>query len=107
MIKVFEDFDLSLVGRMQSLLESEGIETFLKNQYSSGVLGELPFVEIVPQLYIIEEKNIARARALLQAASVGAAQQTDSDSGWTCASCAEKSEGNFDSCWNCGAARQA
>jgi hypothetical protein len=31
MHKVYENFDLSRVGQMQSLLESNGIATFIKN----------------------------------------------------------------------------
>ena len=49
MIKVFEDFDFSRVGQMQSLLEAHGIKTFIRNEYGSSVVGELPFVEVVPQ----------------------------------------------------------
>jgi hypothetical protein len=64
-IKVFENFDFSRVGQMQSLLESHGIRTFMKNEYGSSVVGELPFVEVVPQLFVLEEKDVARAKELL------------------------------------------
>jgi hypothetical protein len=103
MIKVFEDFELSLVGRMQSLLESEGIRTFLKNEFSSGVLGELPFVEIVPQLYVIEQSDVAKAKSLIGSAS----NVADAGPGWQCASCKEMVEGNFDTCWNCSTEKPA
>ena len=53
MIKVFEDFDYMRVGQMQSLLEANGIGTFLKNQFGFGGTGELPFVETVPQLFVL------------------------------------------------------
>ena len=33
MIKVFEDFDITIVGHYQSILEANGIETFMKNQF--------------------------------------------------------------------------
>ena len=65
MIKVFEDFDLSLVGFLQSVLEANGIKTFLRNEFSSGVLGELPFVEVVPQLYVLDPQDAGRARMLI------------------------------------------
>ena len=72
MIKVFENFDFSRVGQMQSLLESHGIRTFLKNQYGSSVMGEVPFVEVVPQLFILEEIDLAQAKQLLVAGDVNA-----------------------------------
>ena len=42
MIKVFEDFDIALVGHYQSVLESNGIPTFMKNQFGTSGAGELP-----------------------------------------------------------------
>lgn len=98
MIKVFEDFNFSLVGRMQSLLESHGIDTFLKNEFGSSVVGELPFVEVVPQLYIIEDRDLERATALLAAEAEQPADSPD----WVCPDCKVEVEGVFDRCWNCG-----
>ena len=49
MIKVFEDFDIMIVGHYQSVLESNDIATFMKNQFGTSGAGELPFVEVVPQ----------------------------------------------------------
>ena len=66
MIKVFEDFDITLVGYYQSVLESNNIETFMKNQFGTGGLGELPFVEVVPQLWVLNDAEVPRAIALLK-----------------------------------------
>ena len=61
MIKVFESFDFMEAGRIQSLLEAEGIKTFLKNEFSTGALGELPFQEVAPQVYILDPDDLERA----------------------------------------------
>ena len=66
MIKIFEDFDIILVGHYQSVLEANKIDTFLKNQFGTGGLGELPFVEVVPQLWVLNEAEVPRAIALLE-----------------------------------------
>ena len=66
MIKVFEDFNYMLVGQMQSLLESNGIRTFMRNEFGSTVAGELPFVEVVPQLFVLEERDEPAARRLIE-----------------------------------------
>ena len=71
MIKGFENFDFSRVGQMQSLLESHGIKTFIKNQYGSSVMGEVPFVEVVPQLFVLEQKDLVRAKRTAVAGSSG------------------------------------
>ena len=80
MIKVFEDLDFMLVGRIQSLLEADGIETFLKNEFGSSVVGELPFVEVVPQLFILDPDDIERAVELIAEHS-GTNDQTTQESG--------------------------
>jgi predicted RNA-binding Zn-ribbon protein involved in translation (DUF1610 family) len=98
MIKVYENFDLSRVGQMQSLLESNGIETFIKNYYSSGALGEIPFVEICPQLYVLQENDVARAKSLLQVELSDANKASD----WVCPECGIDIEGQFENCWKCG-----
>jgi hypothetical protein len=101
MIKVFENFDFSRVGQMQSLLESNGIKTFVKNQYASSVMGEVPFVEVCPQLYILEEHELARARQLLQLDLPDPGPEDD----WVCPECGIDVEGAFARCWKCGMAR--
>jgi hypothetical protein len=98
MIKVFENFDFSRVGQMQSLLESHGIQTFMRNEYGSSVVGELPFVEVVPQLFVLEQKDVARAKELLL---LDLPMET-SDEDWVCPECGIDIEGNFSGCWKCG-----
>jgi hypothetical protein len=100
-IKVFEDFNFSRVGQMQSLLESEGIRTFIRNEYGSSVVGELPFVEVVPQLYVLEEKDLPRAKALIRLDL----PVEDGGDGWICPECGIDVEGNFSKCWKCATPR--
>jgi len=66
MIKVFEDFDITLVGYYRSVLEANDIETFMKNQFGTGGLGELPFVEVVPQLWVLNESQAPRAIKMIR-----------------------------------------
>jgi len=101
MIKVFENFDFSRVGQMQSLLEANGIATFIRNQYGSSVMGEVPFVEVVPQLFILEDRDLARARQLLLLDQPP--ETTDSD--WICPECGIELEAAFVQCWKCGTGR--
>jgi len=100
-IKVFENFDFSRVGQMQSLLESHGIATFIRNQYGSSVMGEVPFVEVVPQLYVLRERDVARALELLELDVPAEATAGD----WVCPECGAEVEANFDTCWKCGGGR--
>lgn len=103
MILVFEDFDFSRVGQMQSLLESHGISTFIRNQFGSSVMGEVPFVEVVPQLFVLKQKDVGRAREILR--SNLAAEEEAAD--WTCPECGAEVGGQFSHCWQCGSAEKA
>jgi hypothetical protein len=101
MIKVFEDFDYMRVGQLQSILEAQGIKTFLKNQFGFGGTGELPFVETVPQLFVLNEDDVDRARSLIEAESA------DNSPGpaWTCPACNEENDAAFSHCWKCSASK--
>ena len=82
MIKVFEDFDITLVGHYQSVLESHEIATFMKNQFGTSGAGELPFVEVVPQLWVLNENDVEQAKNLIKELQ-SAPTQEDSES-WMC-----------------------
>jgi len=64
-IKIFESFDTVEVGRIRSLLEAHGIRTFMKNEFLAGALGDLPFQAVAPQLYVVYEEDLSRARELV------------------------------------------
>lgn len=99
MFKVYEDFDLARVGHFQSALAAAGIRTLLKNQFMSSVMGEIPFVEVMPELWVLDEADVDRARALIERlVAAPAGDQAD----WICSSCGEEVGGAFSHCWNCG-----
>lgn len=98
MIKVFEHFDLATVGHIKSLLDAEGIQTYLKNQYTSGVLGEIPFVEAVPELWVVDDSDVARANALIRKLQL---DEVDAGPEWQCQNCDSTVDGTFNRCWNC------
>jgi rubrerythrin len=103
MIKVFEDFDIALVGHYQSVLESQDIPTFLKNQFGTSGAGELPFVEVIPQLWVLNESDVDRARSLIN--ELGQPDKGKLSQAWTCAECGTPQEAAFTHCWKCSAAR--
>lgn len=103
MIKVFEDFDIALVGHYQSVLESNDIPTFMKNQFGTSGAGELPFVEVVPQLWVLNESDVERARKLIEELSHPENQELPQS--WKCPGCGTAQEAAFTHCWKCSTAR--
>ena len=103
MIKVFEDFDIMLVGHYQSVLESNDIATFMKNQFGTSGAGELPFVEVVPELWVLNEADVEHARALIKELHENAGAELMK--AWDCPACGIPQEAAFTHCWKCSASR--
>ena len=103
MIKVFEDFDIMLVGHYQSVLESNGIDTFMKNQFGTSGAGELPFVEVVPQLWVLNEDDAGRAKALIL--ELHDSENHEPSQAWDCPACGTAQEAAFTHCWKCSSER--
>lgn len=81
-------------------LRAAGIPCEVRNTTLSGGLGEIPFLECAPQLWLVHAHDEPRAREVLQQI-----RQPVAGAPWVCAACGEPSEPQFGSCWNCGAAR--
>ena len=82
------------------MLEAAGIACFVRNEGLNSVLGEIPFVECWPELWVVRNGEALRARGLIEAAR-GAVTAPGPD--WTCERCGERVEGQFDACWHCAA----
>ncbi len=80
-------------------LRAAGIRCDVRNTALSGALGQIPFLECAPQLWI-EHHEEPRAREILQQL-----QQPTHGPLWKCVACGESSEPQFGGCWQCGAAR--
>ena len=103
MIKVFEDFDIMLVGHYQSVLESNGIATFMKNQFGTSGAGELPFIEVVPQLWVLNDPDVERARGIIR--DLHDTANRVSTQAWDCPECGTSQEAAFTHCWKCSSQR--
>jgi hypothetical protein len=55
-----------------------------------------------PKLWVADDADFSRASAVLKDFRKSPAPKL---SPWTCPACGEQSEGQFSSCWKCGAAR--
>lgn len=83
-----------------NLLNSAGMRAEVRNAYLAGAVGEIPFIEAGPQVWMDERVDPVRARAILDEARRAVATPA-----WRCDGCGETVEGQFTSCWKCGEAR--
>ncbi len=91
---------LVTIHHYQNVLEAEGIPTQIRNEFAGGVLGEVPFHETWPQLWVVNDLDYDRAKQLID----GSALDESPTDAWNCRQCGEENEGQFAACWHCGAA---
>ena len=100
-LHTFSMAEQAQAGLLKELLEKEGIACLIKNEQLFAALGEIPFLECAPQLWIVDDDVWPRAKILLDNWL-----KTDVDSEpWSCPTCGEQLEGQFGACWRCGKAR--
>lgn len=98
---LFSSLNLLEVHHLKNLLEAEGIRCHIKNELLSRLAGEIPFTECAPQLWLLDERDLGRARRIVADFGCGAAAGPR----WQCKNCGEALEGQFSACWHCGALR--
>jgi hypothetical protein len=85
-------------GILRGLLTGNDIECETRGEYLSMAIGEIPYSECYPQLWVSDE-DFERAKAILDQWQN---REPVSHDRWTCKGCGEVNEGQFMSCWKCG-----
>jgi len=91
-----------MTERIKDILEQEGINCMIKNLTLSGAMGEIPSMECWPEVWVLEDEDYDRAKAIVEDLMK---TSTEYRTPWRC-KCGEKIEGQFTDCWNCGIARE-
>ncbi len=99
MKKVFTADSLVAVAHYRNLVQAEGIACFVRNENLGSVLGEIPYPEIWPELWVRNDLEADRAREIIREAQQDAGE---TGPGWRCPGCREENEYQFAVCWNCG-----
>ncbi|MFT7561806.1 MAG: hypothetical protein ACI93R_003737 [Flavobacteriales bacterium] len=85
-----------LVESTKNHLAQHDINTTLKNEFSSGGIGELSAIDTWPELWLEDSNDYTKAKALLLTLTA----QSEAPQ-WKCEHCNETNEGSFEVCWNC------
>ena len=88
-------------AHLANALRAAGIRVEVRNTTLSSALGDIPFLECAPQLWLDSPLDEHRARELLCEL-----QRPVDGPCWTCGGCGETIEPQFGACWRCGAARR-
>ena len=71
MKKLTSSESIITINHYKNLLESEGIASSIKNEHLGSIIGEMPFVEVWPQLWVINDLDFDRAKQLIDSAIAG------------------------------------
>ncbi len=100
MVKVYSAATLADAHLVRGLLGQAGIDATVFNENLQGGLGEIPFTHAYPEVWLVDERDLQRAREVIRQIE----RPTPSSETVICAGCLEGSPGNFQACWNCGEA---
>ena len=95
-------FDQASLETVKTLLENEGIPSVIRNEHLSMAIGEIPFTEAIPEIWVLNDEDHSRAHEMVEVWRNLPAETGDE---WLCPECGETIEAQFTSCWNCGGQR--
>jgi hypothetical protein len=99
MKRVFVSDSLAETGHLKTMLEQQGIGCFVKNEQLLGAMGDVPFLECAPEIWVYNDAEAAAARSIID--DLTAPGETHDP--WRCQACGENNEGQYAACWQCGA----
>ncbi len=88
--------NLAIATLWADLLREAGISATVQRQYASGLVGEIPPDQALPEVWVQDDEQLERARTLLD--DLAHCPQRL----WDCPGCRERIDGPFEQCWNCG-----
>jgi hypothetical protein len=98
-IRIYQAADLPQAHLVAGLLRQAGIDARVLNENAQGGLGDIPFGETYPEVWIINAPDFARANDM-----IADFECAPIESGSIfCRTCQEENPANFELCWHCGA----
>ncbi len=98
MLKIYSAPTLPDAHLVRGLLAQAGIEARVFNENAQSIMGEIPFYQAWPEVWIMKESDAKHARELIHEI-----ERPHSMSGAAfCPHCHEDNPANFQTCWSCG-----
>jgi hypothetical protein len=89
--------NIAIATLWADMLTAGGVAASVQRYFASGIAGEIPPDQALPEIWIADDAQLAAARLLL------AELQHPPRRRWVCPACAEAIDGPFEQCWSCGA----
>ncbi|MBI5721998.1 MAG: DUF2007 domain-containing protein [Burkholderiales bacterium] len=88
--------NLALATLWADQLTAAGFEARVLRAYASGIAGEIPPDQALPEVWLDDDSRHAEASAVFER------WMHPPERRWSCPGCHEVIEGPFEACWNCG-----
>ena len=98
MKKLYRAANLPDAHILRGLLAQAGIQAHVFNENAQGGLGQLPFTEAWPEVWVSEDRDLGRAREIVQAFECS----PEVIESVRCPACTEENPTSFQLCWSCG-----
>ena len=89
--------DLPEARLLVDTLNRAGIPARVFNEFAQGAMGDIPFQDSRPEVWVLDDRDQPRAGRLLSELRARAAAVPDH----TCPACGEINPGSFEVCWRC------
>ena len=105
-MKLLRRFDQPIAAaHCANVLRAAGIRCTVRNTLLGSGIGDIPFLECQPEVWLDAARDEAHALALLAELEHADAYAAASPA-WDCR-CGERNEPQFAACWRCGGSRFA
>jgi hypothetical protein len=84
------------VSNVKNLIEAQEINTFLKNEFAQGAVGEISVFDSWPEVWVVDDSDFDRAIEIVKSS-----QHINNAADWICQNCSETNAPSFELCWNC------
>ena len=98
MRRIYTALDLQEAYLLKGLLEHAGISVKIINEHAQGAVGEIPFVEVFPELWVDEDSNEVAALQCIDEYHTRKKIKGE----LCCLQCSEMNPASFELCWQCG-----
>ncbi len=96
MKKVYTSENSFLVHNMKNLIEAQGVEVIIKNEFAQGAVGEISAFDSWPEVWVVNDGDFECALNVVKSL-----QDQKGGEDWTCKHCSEENDASFEVCWNC------
>ena len=99
MKKLYTHENRMIVFNLKNVLQAEGVDTIVVNEFAAGGAGDLATFDTWPELWVEDDDKLEQAQAILRGILNSSATND-----WYCRACQEQNDASFQFCWNCGQA---